>query len=276
MTDFDVSGTLKNMLEDGFTVRDALSEKIDNSFDWGATEFVIKINKNTKEMMTIDDAVGMNKSGLEGSVVLNKRSEASNEKQGRFGAGLPHSMMVNTNLKGKAQIISKMADMTEVLSINVDFKECVEKGIYSNKANEASVKQDRLFRERVRGEHGTVIIEDCDESVINELVNGFKSHNVMDSLLYELGVKYAQYLKQGKTIRIEIDSDYSRDVMSIDPLCVDVVTSDYQKVQCDVYEYGLNIVVACNNNGKMQKVKTAKNNANHWNDFVCQLQSKLE
>ena len=31
MTDFDVSGTLKNMLEDGFTVRDALSEKIDNS-----------------------------------------------------------------------------------------------------------------------------------------------------------------------------------------------------------------------------------------------------
>jgi hypothetical protein len=275
MTDFHVSGTLINKLDEGHTVRDATSEKTDNSWDWGATVVDIKINTNTKEMMTIDDAVGMNKSGLEGSVVLNKRSEASNEKQGKYGAGLPHAMMVDTRLNGSVQIISKKEGMPEVLSINVDLKECVEKGIYSNKANEASVKQDRLYREHVRGDHGTLIIEDCDEQVIHELVAGFKSVKIIDSLIYDLGVKYAQYLKQGKKIRIEIDDDYSRDVIPIDPLCLDVVTPDYQKVQCDVYEYGLNIVVACNNNGKMQKVKTAKNNANHWNDFVLEEGMKL-
>ena len=275
MPDFDVSGTLKNMLEDGFTVRDAFSEKTDNPWDWGATEVDVQINTNTKEMITIDDAVGMNKSGLERAVRVNERSEASNEKQGKYGAGLPHAMMVDTRLNGSVQIISKMADMSEVFSINVDLKECVEKGIYSNKANEASVKQDRLFREHVKGDHGTLIVEYCDEQVIHELVKGFKSRNVMDNLLYELGVKYAQYLKQGKKIRIKIDNDYLRDVTPIDPLCLDVVTPDYQRVQCDVYQRGLGIAVACNINGKKQKVNTAKNNANHWNNFVLEEGMKL-
>ena len=159
MSDIRASGTLKNMLDNGTTIRDALSEKIDNSFDWEATEVVIEIDTKTRKMTTIDNGVGMTKYGLKKAVTLNERSNASNEKQGKYGAGLKHALVVDTALKGRAQIISKQVGMEEVLSINVDFKECLDNDRYSNNANEASVAQDRLFREHVIGDQGTVIIE---------------------------------------------------------------------------------------------------------------------
>jgi hypothetical protein len=220
-------------------VKNSASEKTDNSLDWKSQNITIKLNTNTNIGMFIDDGTGMDMDGLVHAMKLNGRSQESNDKQGKYGIGLPQSLVVDTQLNGTAQIISKPRDKNDIYSIKIDFQKCVKNREYITVATEASSSQERMFNDNSIQNYGTIIIEEYEKSKMNELVAFIKSCDVSKSLLYEFGYKYADQLKIGKKIQFWINDDVF-DVMPVDPLCMDnIENTDKQVVQCDVYSLGL-------------------------------------
>ena len=245
----DIIGTLQNLKDQGFNVKNSASEKTDNSLDWKSQNITIKLNTNTNVGMFIDDGTGMDMDGLVHAMKLNGRSQESNDKQGKYGIGLPQSLVVDTQLNGTAQIISKPRDKNDIYSIKIDFQKCVKNREYITVATEASSSQERLFNDNSTQNYGTIIIEEYEKSKMNELVAFIKSCDVSKSLLYEFGYKYADQLKLGKKIQFWINDDVF-DVMPVDPLCMDnIANTDKQVVQCDVYSLGLERRVFYKKNG---------------------------
>ena len=245
----DIIGTLQNLKDQGFNVKNSASEKTDNSLDWKSQNITIKLNTNTNIGMFIDDGTGMDMDGLVHAMKLNGRSHESNDKQGKYGIGLPQSLVVDTQLNGTAQIISKPRDKNDIYSIKIDFQKCVKNREYITIATEASSSQERMFNDNSIQNYGTIIIEEYEKSKMNELVAFIKSCDVSKSLLYEFGYKYADQLKIGKKIQFWIDDDVF-DVMPVDPLCMDnIANTDKQIVQCDVYSLGLERRVFYKKNG---------------------------
>ena len=235
----DIIGTLQNLKDQGFNVKNSASEKTDNSLDWKSQNIIIKLNTNTNIGMIIDDGTGMDMEGLVHAMKLNGRSQESNDKQGKYGIGLPQSLVVDTQLNGTAQIISKPRDKNDIYSIKIDFQKCVKNREYITVATEASSSQERMFNDNSIQNYGTIIIEEYEKSKMNELVAFIKSCDVSKSLLYEFGYKYADQLKIGKKIQFWINDD-PFDVIPVDPLCMDnIANTDKQVVQCDVYSLGL-------------------------------------
>jgi len=249
-SNIDIAGTLCNMMEDGFNVKDSLSEKIDNSFDWGATNIVCIFNTRTKQCLCIDDGVGMGLEKLKKAITLNERSDASNSKQGKYGAGLPHALVVDTQLQGKISIISKELNSDTPLSISIDFPECVKENEYFNKPGDVTVPQNKIYLEYKIADHGTIIVEDFAVNVLSELVTRIDSCSITNSLVYELGVKYADYINDGKNIKLIVDNS-EIEVKAIDPLCSGLVpVDDIQNVVCSVYVKGNEYRVLYNKKGK--------------------------
>ena len=249
-SNIDIAGTLCNMMEDGFNVKDSLSEKIDNSFDWGATNIVCIFNTRTKQCLCIDDGVGMGLEKLKKAITLNERSDASNSKQGKYGAGLPHALVVDTQLQGKISIISKELNSDTPLSISIDFPECVKENEYFNKPGDVTVPQNKIYLEYKIADHGTIIVEDFAVNVLSELVTRIDSCSITNSLVYELGVKYADYINDGKNIKLIVDNS-EIEVKAIDPLCTGLVpVDDIQNVVCSVYVKGNEYRVLYNKKGK--------------------------
>jgi hypothetical protein len=249
-SNIDIAGTLCNMMEDGFNVKDSLSEKIDNSFDWGATNIVCIFNTRTKQCLCIDDGVGMGLEKLKKAITLNERSDASNSKQGKYGAGLPHALVVDTQLQGKISIISKELNSDTPLSISIDFPECVKENEYFNKPGDVTVPQNKIYLEYKIADHGTIIVEDFAVNVLSELVTRIDSCSITNSLVYELGVKYADYINDGKNIKLIVDNS-EIEVKAIDPLCTGLVpVDDIQNVVCSVYVKGNEYRVLYNRKGK--------------------------
>jgi len=247
----DIIGTLQNLKDQGFNVKNSASEKTDNSLDWKSQNITIKLNTITNVGMFIDDGTGMDMDGLVHAMKLNGRSQESNDKQGKYGIGLPQSLVVDTQLNGTAQIISKPRDKNDIYSIKIDFQKCVKNREYITVATEASSSQERLFNDNSTQNYGTIIIEEYEKSKMNELVAFIKSCDVSKSLLYEFGYKYADQLKLGKKIQFWINDDVF-DVMPVDPLCMDnIANTDKQVVQCDVYSLGLERRVFYKKNGKL-------------------------
>jgi len=247
----DIIGTLQNLKDQGFNVKNSASEKTDNSLDWKSQNITIKLNTITNVGMFIDDGTGMDMDGLVHAMKLNGRSQESNDKQGKYGIGLPQSLVVDTQLNGTAQIISKPRDKNDIYSIKIDFQKCVKNREYITVATEASSSQERLFNDNSTQNYGTIIIEEYEKSKMNELVAFIKSCDVSKSLLYEFGYKYADQLKIGKKIQFWINDDVF-DVMPVDPLCMDnIANTDKQVVQCDVYSLGLERRVFYKKNGKL-------------------------
>jgi len=235
----DIIGTLQNLKDQGFNVKNSASEKTDNSLDWKSQNIIIKLNTNTNVGMFIDDGTGMDMDGLVHAMKLNGRSQESNDKQGKYGIGLPQSLVVDTQLNGTAQIISKPRDKNDIYSIKIDFQKCVKNREYITVATEASSSQERMFNDNSIQNYGTIIIEEYEKSKMNELIAFIKSCDVSKSLLYEFGYKYADQLKIGKKIQFWINDD-PFDVIPVDPLCMDnIANTDKQVVQCDVYSLGL-------------------------------------
>jgi len=250
MSNIDIAGTLRNMMEDGFNVKDSLSEKIDNSFDWGATQVICRFNTDTKQCLCIDDGVGMGLEKLQKSITLNERSEASNSKQGKYGAGLPHALVVDTQLQGKISIISKESSSPAPLSISIDFPQCVRENNYFNRPGDITVPLNEIYLKYKIADHGTIIVEDFAENMLLELVTRIDSCSITNSLVYDLGVKYADYLNEGKKIKLIVD-DSEIDVQAIDPLCDGLVPVDNtQIVDCSVQFKDDEYCVLYNKKGK--------------------------
>jgi len=139
----DYSGLVQDLLEFGFTDQHVLSEVIDDCFGAGAKSIQFEIN-NLNEMRIIDDAKGMTKDELVLSHRLFKRTEASDERQGRFGIGSKVAKVYLTQHRKPTTVVSKTAD-GEINQITVDWNKAVTHGILELMATEASRRNEDLW-----------------------------------------------------------------------------------------------------------------------------------
>jgi hypothetical protein len=247
----DIIGTLQNKTEEGFDIKNSMSEKIDNSLDWESNNIVIKLDTKTKIGIIGDDGVAMDTDGLEFALRLNGSSEPSNLRQGKYGIGLPQSLFVDTQLNGTAQIISRPRNTHTIYSVKVDCKKCIKDRKYITIATEASSAQERIFNENAISGYGTVIVVEFDKNKLNELVSHIKSSEIQKSLIYEFGFRYSDYNLMEKHIQFCVDDEWFT-VLPVDPLCKGrVPIEDTQLVECLVYNNGTQYRVWYSKNGKL-------------------------
>jgi len=140
----DYSGLVQDVLEFGFTTPHVLSEVIDDCFGAGATNIEFHINTNDHEMLIIDNAKGMTKDKLVLSHRLFKRTEASDDRQGRFGIGSKVAKVRLTQHRKPTTVVSKTAD-GEINQITVDWNKAVTHSILDLVATEASRRNEDLW-----------------------------------------------------------------------------------------------------------------------------------
>ncbi len=247
----DIIGTLQNKTEEGFDIKNSMSEKIDNSLDWKSNNIIIKLDTKTKIGIIGDDGTAMDTGGLEFALRLNGCSEPSNLRQGKYGIGLPQSLVVDTQLNGTAQIISRPRNTDTIYSIKIDYKKCIKDGKYITIATEASSAQERIFNENTISGYGTVIVVEFDKNKLNDLVSHIKSSEIQSSLIYEFGFRYSDYNLVEKRIQFCVDDEWFT-VLPVDPLCKGrVPVEDTQLVECLVYNNGTQYRVWYTKNGKL-------------------------
>jgi len=222
----NVSGTLQNLLNQGFNERDGLCEEIDNSLDSGATKIRLTLDSKRHLYIHADNGCGMSKKKLPEAFTLNNRSSASENKVGRFGIGGLQAKVCLTNLKGKTTTISKQDDCDTIHQLEVDWDECVTNNEYFNKATEASSRNEEIYKKYVTepfgSNSGTVHIYECDVAVYDTIRDGLSNKQIDESYIYCLEVKYCEPLKKGNRIEVIID-DTLTILHPIDPLQLDKI-----------------------------------------------------
>ena len=102
-----ISGTISNLIDEGFDLVSSLKEITDNSIGALATNIRLFLDPINLTLYVIDNGQGMNKSGLTKLATLNDRKEISEAKQGKYGQGVKLALAYLTQLKGAITIISK-------------------------------------------------------------------------------------------------------------------------------------------------------------------------
>ena len=232
-SDISVSGTLQNLLNQGFNERDGLCEEIDNSLDWGATQIKITLDSKQNVYIHADNGCGMGKKKLEAAFMLNNRKDASEKKLGRFGIGGLQAKACLTNLKGKTTTVSKSSEDENPFQIDVNWPECVKENKYRIIASEASSKNEEIYRTHVttpfKSNSGTIHIYKCDPEVFKIIHDGLSNKQINESYIYYLEVKYQRHLKNGISIEVLIDNTLIN-LMPIDPLQLETLPEERKEI----------------------------------------------
>jgi hypothetical protein len=232
-SDINVSGTLQNLLNQGFNERDGLCEEIDNSLDWGATQIKITLDSKQNVYIHADNGCGMGKKKLEAAFMLNNRKDASEKKLGRFGIGGLQAKACLTNLKGKTTTVSKSSEDENPFQIDVNWPECVKENKYRIIASEASSKNEEIYRTHVttpfKSNSGTIHIYKCDPEVFKIIHDGLSNKQINESYIYYLEVKYQRHLKNGISIEVLIDNTLIN-LMPIDPLQLETLPEERKEI----------------------------------------------
>jgi hypothetical protein len=194
----DYSGLVQDVLEFGFTTPHVLSEVIDDCFGAGAKSIQFEIN-DSHEMRIIDDAKGMTKDELVLSHRLFKRTEASNERQGRFGIGSKVAKIHLTQHRQPTTVVSKTAD-GEINQITVDWNKAVTHNILDLIATEASRRNEDLWN-KYCAVAGTVTSIPLHPKIEKEI-----TASLDDSRFQKyFGRMYSKDLLDGKTIKFRYE-----------------------------------------------------------------------
>lgn len=234
--DIDVSGTLQNMLYQGFSINDCLCELIDNSIDAGATRIVTVLSSDNALMIQSDNGRGMDLVELKDAFKLNKRSEASNTKQGKYGIGGNQAMVNITKLQNATTTVSKKSDANALLNvIEIDWDACVKENVYFNRPGTKVHPSDKdMFNANVtqgfNSNSGTMHIIPTERNAFNQMCDGIKSKNITQSWVYDFGVKYHGSIKNGVSIKFIIDN-VEYDVAAIDPLALDATPTLHKSTE---------------------------------------------
>jgi len=195
----NIAGLIQGFLAMGFTTSHVISEIIDDIFGAGATSAIFSINTQTHELLVIDNAKGMTKDELVLSHRLFNHSEASDEKQGRFGIGSKVAKVHLTQYQGETIVISKVADSDTIHQITIDWKRAATQGILELIATEASSKNETLWQHHCRIQ-GTVMRIMLGNKIENEILVKIND----GSLIQYLSRMYANDLST-KSITFKID-----------------------------------------------------------------------
>jgi hypothetical protein len=163
---------------------------------------------------------------LKTAYILNNRTTATNEKQGRYGYGINLAKAHLTQLKAKVATVSKTIDDKIPNQIEIDWPEIIKENCYSNKPVECSranePKYNKYVSKEFNTETGTVHIIPCDFGVFAEIQTAMSSTKIIESWRYLFGLKYNEYIKNGLQIRfIMNESSQPVTVIAIDPLVME-------------------------------------------------------
>ena len=196
----DYSGLVQDLLEFGFTTPHVLSEVIDDNFGAGATNIEFHINTTDHEMLVVDNAKGMTKDELVLSHRLFKRTEASDERQGRFGIGSKVAKVHLTQHRYPTTVISK-TKTSEINQITVDWNKAVSNSILELIATEASRRNEDLWNKYCNGV-GTVARIPLHPKIEKELIASLED----GSFQKYFSRMYSKDLLEGKVIKFLYDS----------------------------------------------------------------------
>ena len=221
MSDISVKGVVLNLLSVGFSTWASFGEFIDNSLGAKATNINIKLSNN--RLTYWDNGEGMGKKKLREGHIIANRSESSSEKQGRFGVGDKHAKAHLTQLQFPTLTISKTKPCPEerdngLNQIIVDWPTIIQEDKYINVASGITYEDRPIWDENAGDlECGTLQHLECHEKIAREIKDNTETNEIINSLLYWLGVSYCNELLNGVRITIDInDSKY--EVIPIDPL----------------------------------------------------------
>jgi len=206
-----VSGTMQNILHQGFSVTDAVCEGIDNSFDAHATVIDIRYDHTKNGLSIADNGSGMTPDKLPEAYVMNNRSDdvdTTNEKHGRFGIGANVLPIVLTELLGNMSVVTKTAEMTHPCDMNMNFPRAIATGVFNREVN--TVDQDGTdnrsansiqvwneYSSVTKNYSGTILSVKLSERVSRELNEKINESTVFRDLT---GKQYHKSIENGAKI----------------------------------------------------------------------------
>jgi hypothetical protein len=225
-------GMLKNMLKQGFTPRQDLSEFTDNSLSAAATKMCLWIC-TINNILCFSDNAGMKKD-LGAAFRFHERSLPSLQ-HGRFGIGAKFAMVCLTLLKSIVHIFTRPNEGDPIKQLTIDYPRAVEMDRLTINPHGIEMELVPTWEQYAidpKGK-GTVIHLPSDRSIVQEIVSMITSDKVENNLLFEIGTTYHEFLSDNKTYQINVD-DKTYDVIPIDRLCWDEV-DEKMEVTLDVY-----------------------------------------
>ena len=194
-----VSGTIRNIIDGmGYTISNALSEATDNSMDASGVKPVdIKfiLDYKLQKVISVDNASGMNKKGLEKSTNIfeRKEAEADDKRQGRYGAGHAAYLLQFSEGKSTTTTLTKQRD-GELLQVEQDWPDAIKNNDYRPFPHEASVTCSKLWEKiAIDPEQGTACIIPCTPEKFAHLDQMIRNGKILDTF----GKMYAQPLAHG-------------------------------------------------------------------------------
>lgn len=174
----NVRGLINSALKKGFSVRDCLSEFLDNVLDAGGKHCFVQhfldghplSNSHQSYMVVSDDAGGMSIDVANSCLTIHNEKTPSADRNGFAGIGMSTAMSNLAQLREKALILSKQPD-GEIVQVAINFTQWRENGSWNPIAHEVSAKNLHLWEKyAINKEHGTVIILALDKHISNELI----------------------------------------------------------------------------------------------------------
>jgi len=207
-----ISGTISNLIDEGFDLVSSLKEITDNSIGAQATNISFFLKPINLTLFVIDNGLGMNKSGLTKLATLNDRKEISEAKQGKYGQGVKLALAYLTQLKGTITIISKSDnyDASKEDAINqiiIDFPNGIETDNYNPMGETACTANKNLWEEYASKigtpNTGTLIITKMDKRICKELYKKIITDSPQENIIADVGrINYKFLSNSQNTITI--------------------------------------------------------------------------
>ena len=193
-------GTVMKMLDgEGFSLHDCISELEDNKQGAKATKSIYLLDRNTNQLVSIDNGKGMTKPGLVSCHVLNNRKSVSKDSQNKFGNGGKYPLVIYTQCKASTIALSKQKD-GELNQLEAEWNKAVKEDQYFPQAHEASKKWDEFWQNNaIDQEQGTMFIIPCTPEQFDLLDMSIQDTS-SKGIRAVFGRAYAKQLQAGQEI----------------------------------------------------------------------------
>ena len=232
-SNINLGGMIENTKNAGFTVSACIRELIDNSIDAKATKITITLNKKNKEFVLADNGIGIHPDNITSAFCLHNRTQASSEKQGRFGIGGKAARINLTEARKTSTCYTKQKD-TNLMMVQTNWDNCVKENTYNISpvdCTSCGISPPHWEKYKI-GDSGFIQHACCTDKMFDKIVECIETSDHSQNIRHTLGRDYFKAIKNGVEIKIRIeDSEYEYAVESYDPLfynvdCDDVIKSE--------------------------------------------------
>lgn len=222
----NVSGLLKNLLNLGFSLENAMSELIDDAYDADANEIRIIIKGGFINFA--DDGCGMKKSGFPKYHLFDEKEKS--QKNGFAGIGGPVAEAVLSNEEGISMTLTKAEGNGPIQAV-VDFPTSIRDGEWFPSPNDISHINYPLWEGlAINPQHGTVVRVQMAPSVSAK----FENPEFRTNIISEIGRTYAQYIEGGRKISWQHEDDTPIEIEA-NPCLPDVDPSAWKCIPIEVW-----------------------------------------